>query len=595
MKNLNLFPFERNRYFYGKFLSAEDFEAEQRYMNDKRRLLNRLLHGCGVVCGLQVIEVDDFTISLEAGLALDFSGREVLVPAPVTKRLSAIEGFSAYEDSEEAGTVLYLCIAYEEERVEPVYNITKINEEQEEEHNKYAETYRLFVTEEEPESEGSQEACFYEETKTLFQGAGIRIRQTVPKYIKSGEEAEFVITVEKGEQMPPVAFSYQLRLDYLEYQGHSLMTVDFDENRFASSDVYVQKHRIWAKPVEDAEGSVEVVPDSFRLFIGEDSREECVSGRFKVMVTKSSIPGTVLKSYYNSAMEDITKDPYGGAIYLAKLDMIQAGDTYVIGKVETLPFGQRVWSGMLSASLETLWVKQELMEKLQHIRESYILDREKVQEPQKNYPVSGEAAAEKADSGTQVKTGSLIINLGIGGVPGKRFYTDEIIHGLGPGEVYISLGAARGIQENSQIIFGDPNIFGDNTAPKIALAARVNPARGSFIIGIQCMDYVEAKKLRIHWMAVKSRSHGEDKSKQMALRPDIVSLRVRESHCFEAVIGEEVQRHIKWSVKEPEGGSIDHNGCYTAPNQAGVYTVIAESMEEGQLRASAYAIVRELT
>lgn len=45
MKNLKYFPFERNRYFYGKLLSVDDFDAEQRYMNDKRRMLNRFLHG----------------------------------------------------------------------------------------------------------------------------------------------------------------------------------------------------------------------------------------------------------------------------------------------------------------------------------------------------------------------------------------------------------------------------------------------------------------------------------------------------------------------------------------------------------------------
>ena len=593
MKNLNLFPFERNRYFYGKFLSVEDFETEQRYMNDKRRFLNRILHGCGVVCGLQVVEADDVTISLEAGLALDFSGREIVVPAPVTRRLSAIEGFSSYAESEDAGAALYLCIAYAEEPIEPVCNITRVNEEQEEEYNKYAESYRLFVTEEAPEYEGAQTASLYEDSCTLFQGAGIRIRQTVPKYVKSGEEAEIVITVEKGEQTPPAAFSYQLRLNYMEYQGQSLLTIDFDENRFSPSDTYVLKQRVWAKAVEGVEGSVEAVADSFRLFVGADSRKADICGRFKVMITKDSIPETVVKNYYQAAMEDMTRDAYGSAIYLAKLDMIQAGDTYVIGKVETLPFQQYVWSGMLSASLETFWIKQEFSEKLQQIQEAYLLRREADRPAEKKYLPDADAAGQAA-SQMQIKTGSLIINLGIGGVPGKRFYTDEIIHGLGPGEVYVSLGAARGIQENSQIIFGDPDIFGENAAPQIALAARVNPARGSFIIGLRCTDYVEAKKLRIHWLAVKDNSHEEHKVKHMTVRPDIVHLKVRESCCFEAFIGGEVQKHVKWSVREAEGGSIDHNGCYTAPSQAGVYTLIAESMEEEQLKAAAYAIVQDM-
>ena len=35
MKNLKSFPFERNRYFYGKLLSVEDFETER---SEERRV-----------------------------------------------------------------------------------------------------------------------------------------------------------------------------------------------------------------------------------------------------------------------------------------------------------------------------------------------------------------------------------------------------------------------------------------------------------------------------------------------------------------------------------------------------------------------------
>ena len=91
MKNMKYFPFERNKYFYGKLLTVDDFETEQRYMNDKRRVLNRFLYGTGVVSGLNVVPIDDMTISMEPGLALDFSGREIVVDTPAVKKLSMID------------------------------------------------------------------------------------------------------------------------------------------------------------------------------------------------------------------------------------------------------------------------------------------------------------------------------------------------------------------------------------------------------------------------------------------------------------------------------------------------------------------------
>jgi hypothetical protein len=75
--------FVRNRYFYGKLLDVFHFDLEQKYFNDKRWLLNRLVTGYGVVCGLNVQLTDDHqNIQVYPGVAIDKAGREIVVPAP---------------------------------------------------------------------------------------------------------------------------------------------------------------------------------------------------------------------------------------------------------------------------------------------------------------------------------------------------------------------------------------------------------------------------------------------------------------------------------------------------------------------------------
>lgn len=50
----------RLRYFHGQALSAADLRREQSYFLDKARLRNRLLHGWGIVCGLEItVETDE--------------------------------------------------------------------------------------------------------------------------------------------------------------------------------------------------------------------------------------------------------------------------------------------------------------------------------------------------------------------------------------------------------------------------------------------------------------------------------------------------------------------------------------------------------
>lgn len=72
---------ERNAYFFGKLLGVSDFDLEQDYFNSKRWLMNRLLAGSGVVCGLGVAPAAGGTrLVIDPGVAIDGWGREIIVP-----------------------------------------------------------------------------------------------------------------------------------------------------------------------------------------------------------------------------------------------------------------------------------------------------------------------------------------------------------------------------------------------------------------------------------------------------------------------------------------------------------------------------------
>ncbi|HZM85193.1 MAG TPA: hypothetical protein VFF31_01440 [Blastocatellia bacterium] len=73
----------RNLFFWGKLLDVYHLEMEQEYFNSKRWLLNRLVTGPGVVCGLDVQLTDDEkSVVVYPGVAIDRCGREIIVAAP---------------------------------------------------------------------------------------------------------------------------------------------------------------------------------------------------------------------------------------------------------------------------------------------------------------------------------------------------------------------------------------------------------------------------------------------------------------------------------------------------------------------------------
>src|SRR5829696_6003532 len=77
----------RNKYFEGKRLTADSFRIEQKYAIERRRLLNRAIHGWGVVYGYGIdlqkpqdanADTPPCGLKITAGLALDQCGRELL-------------------------------------------------------------------------------------------------------------------------------------------------------------------------------------------------------------------------------------------------------------------------------------------------------------------------------------------------------------------------------------------------------------------------------------------------------------------------------------------------------------------------------------
>jgi len=80
----------RNHYFLGKRMKPKSFQVEQDYQIARRHLINRAVHGWGVVYGFALEAAAGAPGKLQTGqgLALDRSGRELVQTAPRTLSLA---------------------------------------------------------------------------------------------------------------------------------------------------------------------------------------------------------------------------------------------------------------------------------------------------------------------------------------------------------------------------------------------------------------------------------------------------------------------------------------------------------------------------
>ncbi len=575
MRNLNYFHFERNRYFYGKLLSVDDFEAEQRYMNDKRRILNRFMNGMGVVCGLNVVGVDEETISVETGLALDDAGREIVVEKPVLKKLGMIDGFADYQEDDEANNNLYLYIEYQEKAQEAVHSIAASHDSNEE-FNKYQEGYHLYLSSVKPDGKQTVRGIF-EENTVLYENHGIRITQTVPRYVSPEQEFELEVMVEKINQSKPVCFSYDLECIGVEGIEEQATHIAFSEEDNEQSSVYYLKKRFRALPVRKAKGALKPAVGSFLLEVGDEKQNFELRGSSNLLIAGTSPIVQMREHYYHSVMEDVMSSTGRHGICIARISVVRGGGTYLIDAIESMPFAQYIDTAPYTQAVRMMEQKQQ-------------------EENARKETAAGRHNALEAEQKTQTACGTVTIYMGIGGLKGKRFYSEEIVHGLGLGAVYMTLGQEGENGENSSIMYGDQDIFeqAEQRAP-VKLAARVDMTKGSFQIGIECMRDTAQQQVTVHWMAVKDdrMSQTDSEAPVMKINPDMKNMYVRESYYFEALIAGISDSRVFWSVKESDGGSIDENGMYTAPNQPGVYEIRAVSMDDPQLTASTYVVIRD--
>ena len=265
MKNLQYFPYERNQFYQGKLLTQQEFISEQRYMNDKRRLINRFLHGVGVVSGLQLVALDEKNMSLEAGVALDNLGRELVVAKPQVLQLNQIEGFDELKMDVGETRRIYMCMIYDEKDLYP----TSAAGNDEIVYEKTMESYRLYLTEEPYSAVGETVSSLCENTVILFDNADIQITATTNTNAISGSELPLAIKV-RAKRAIDMEYSFDSFLSCASVDGVDRATCEYTGKLRKIGDIAEEIIQLDIYPLE--RGNVEIFIPRDKLTIRYENR-----------------------------------------------------------------------------------------------------------------------------------------------------------------------------------------------------------------------------------------------------------------------------------------------------------------------------------
>lgn len=584
-------PFERNRYYYGKVLTSADFTAEQKYMNDKRWFLNAVTLGSGILCGLNVFNLDDFSLLVESGVALDPSGREIVVESSAVKRVDAMAGYH-----ENGSGKFSLCLRFQETEVQPVYAVNRREDQLEYENNRIRECYELFLMEREQLKE---EFCLDQEfflEAVLRQSEDDLIRIRMPARACKGKKLKIQVEAEKlTSSGNGITFSCLLQLPvFLTREGKRSLTVNLREDGLKEGERAVHDYWVYTEQTELTMASVLVKKNP-----GSASSDTAVPKgevELKVALTDELPETFIARELGKTSLEIRSSVKQGNYVRLADLDMVHTENAYIISNLKD-ESGRNYLAPPAYGQQRALY--------------SSYYDTGEWEPPKqaaeglKNQTEPGSGRQTDRRKEPEVASGTLEIPLEMRMRKGRICFSEEIVHGLGPGKVYVAVGINE-VQDGVNLhgdtrctVYGENALFAQQepSSTWLKTAVKVWEEKGTFQVAAKLMGEQKTVLLSLHWTAIRAPQVTDAELlenmelMQITPKPAIARMRPREKYFFGVNFFHMAPCRVVYELTEEGSGSMEQDGTYTAPSKSGVYEIKIFCAETPVICTYAYAFV----
>lgn len=544
---------ERNRFFYGKLLTAEDFIAEQNYFNTKTRLMNSLLFGSGVITGMNVIKTDESSVAIDSGIALDHAGREIIVPEPMIVKINDLDGYEEFIRENADYTCAYLCIEYNETRTQPIHSIAANaldDENNGPEYNRITEGFSLYITAKAPAgnpSEAEERALI---RKTVISDV-INVSIVFPRIVRAGEEFILETNIDKGNACNEIELEFDLKLEALTAEDGSDAVHITYKSRTANLEKEIVRTKLISSLSFADKGIIKI----------ENVKAVCNKARLSAasVYAAADIVGESGFAVINGIESRNEERRFG--LYLARLELYVSPQYFILESVKNLPFSQII------PSIPDLRAFQ--------LRSEFARTR---------YSDSVEQSVQPSVQ-PLVNSGYISVEIPEKARKGQIFSSSDIPHGLGTGAVFINAGISYG----SGIIFESSSVMNKD----FSYGVSVNKDTGMFSVSVKLNRDYEKDTLNFYWLA--SKLPEKTVCRKLEIYPSVhyagryETVQFTVSHPDGGIWR---NGELEWSVAPDGGGSITQSGMFTAFDKAGFYEIGVRCLAEPDLTASAFLVVK---
>lgn len=588
MDNNQLLPFERNRYYVGKLLTSADFQTEQTYGMNKRRFLNSMMFGSGIVCGLNVYSLDDLSVMVDSGVAVDAAGMEIVLAEPLVRKLSAIEGFEKLESQE-----AMLCLAYQEEAVHPVYTVRGQESGESYESNHMREGCRIFLMDADKVVTSALPDPEFYATSVLYEDDDYRITCTMPAKCPCNSLVKLDVEVRRlRKDAEALTFKALIRTPAFTDDNNShglsleLQEVLLPENL----DSQVLHFYLRSQSSVAVESVLLVDAQSIEVKVGKEVRTSSAKFALRTAVVDVSKEQLINQAVAFAGLD--LRKAHAGSEYvaLAQVHLQRTRNAYLIEGISDYSVRNYIETTAGSAQRREL---ESWFGGVGHTDGSNAGAVEPVSEIP-SYPKP------------MFTTGTCDIALKVNMRKGQIAYSDEIIHGLGPGNVYVMVGTeylSKDVKLGTtarNTIYGDAAFFPEESyGVATQTAVKVMNDRGSFVIAARLTADSNQVVLPLRWIAVLLPDGANESRLQKlagksiaATQPTIV-MATRETHYVNVRFNNMEPCTLTYKLTEKNSGEITSDGIYTAPGREGVFEIRISCAEYPLITTYAYAVVKK--
>ncbi len=577
---LQLYPFSKSRYFPHKRMRSADFIRDQQYVERRMAFLSRWDFGTGVALGLETQRIDGDSLLVSPGFAVDGFGRWLIVDEPAICRVRTLRGFDTLH-----GETALLWLAYHEELTDPMF--VPGDREEVREYAAAQEKFSFYLTDMRPLPGAAGDRVLFSDV-VLFEDADLRVRQVIPRILPAQGMARLRLVIECFCPEP-----LEIRLRYFpDLPGikptdngqalHLDQTLRLEKGETVLALTGVLFTTAQAVLLSLPEQGFMLEKRGVQMGAGCDFREE-----FPIV---SGDPLAALETRLLSQdPQELWDGDSGEGVPIAGIRLLRCGDQVLLDSIFPLSKDRRA-------------VLPCLQERLRYCGSFFPAS------PEAERPEGSAGGLPPSDSSPEqpkrMATGTVILNAGLHLQEGNILRSDEIVHELGPGAVFVEFGIenvypAAGIDRNyTDLLLGDASLFSQASGTYdrgFDRGVRIHPEKGTFELAVRLKGELRQTSLRLRWFAWRTEEHTAHKLSAGALlrlEPDVAHAAPGETVNFVPVFERGVGAPCDFLIPDRQSGLITPNGIYTAPQKEGLYQICAQIKNMPETRVCAFVIVR---